>query len=562
MNPVTFFDKFGLLADTPYGVQKLRELILQLAVQGKLVPQDPNDEPAAVLLEKIKAEKDKLVKEGEIRKGISLTSIKEEEIPYKLPKEWQWVRLDNLVSLLGDGLHGTPKYSDRGDYFFINGNNLNDGKILIKNNTKKASIDEYNKYKKKLNERTVLVSINGTLGNVAFYDNEKIILGKSACYFNLLNNINKCYFKLLINTRYFIEYAFKNATGSTIKNVSLKSMRLFLVPLPPFAEQHRIVAKVDQLMALCDELESRQQKKQEARLRLNSAALDKLLTAHEPAEFANHRQRVCDNFDLLYDNPETVGEIRKAILQLAVQGKLVRQDENDEPAAVLLEKIRAEKERLVKEGKIKKSKPLLSLKKNEIPFKLPLTWTWIPLGEVVDYNGASKVSPNDIPDDAWLLDLENIEKNTSRIVQRIIFKDKKSKSTKSKFENGDVLYGKLRPYLNKVVVADGAGYCTTEIIPLHGYYGIFPKYLMYALKRPDFLEYANSKTYGVKMPRLGTEDARYAPFPLPPFEEQRRIVARVDQLMALCDELEAKLNQSQTDGAKLMEAVVAGLVGA
>jgi len=269
-----------------------------------------------------------------------------------------------------------------------------------------------------------------------------------------------------------------------------------------------------------------------------------------------------DNFGLLADTPDGVRKLRELILQLAVQGRLVPQDPGEEPAAVLLEKIRAEKERLVKEKKIKKSKPLSLLKENDIPFKLPSSWTWIPLGEVVDYNGALKVSPNEIPDSAWLLDLEYIEKNTSRITQRITFKDKKSKSTKSKFEKGDVLYGKLRPYLNKVVVADEGGYCTTEIIPLRGYYGIFPKYLMYALKRPDFLEYVNSKTYGVKMPRLGTEDGRNALLPLPPFKEQRRIVSKVDQLMALCDELEAKLKQSHTDGAKLMEAVVAELVGA
>jgi type I restriction enzyme S subunit len=221
-----------------------------------------------------------------------------------------------------------------------------------------------------------------------------------------------------------------------------------------------------------------------------------------------------------------VGELRKAILQLAVQGKLVPQDPNDELAAVLLERIKGEKARLVKGGKIRKQRPLLSIENNNIPFKLPQSWAWVSLGEIVDYNGAQKVSPNDIPDDAWLLDLENIEKDTSRIVQRIIFKNKKSKSTKSKFENGDVLYGKLRPYLNKVVVADGAGYCTTEIIPLRGYYGIFPKYLMYALKRPDFLEYVNSKTYGVKMPphgalrRTGSPAAEGAGSP--PAPQQRR----------------------------------------
>ena len=167
MNPAVFFENFGLLADAPNGVKKLREMILQLAVMGKLVPQDPSDESASILLEKIRGEKERLVKEGMIKKCKPLLAIEEDEVPYKLPKEWQWVRLEDLVSLLGDGLHGTPKYSDPGDYFFINGNNLNDGEILIKNDTKRVSLDEYNRYKKRLNERTVLVSINGTLGPAA-----------------------------------------------------------------------------------------------------------------------------------------------------------------------------------------------------------------------------------------------------------------------------------------------------------------------------------------------------------------------------------------------------------
>ena len=571
MNPETFFDKFGLLADTPNGVQKLRELILQLAVQGKLVPQDPNDEPATVLLEKIKAEKEKLVKEGIIKKSKPLPPIENDKIPYITPNNWKWERLGNIGNATNypivDGPFGSS-INTKDDYIssgipVIRMVNVKPFKFINENlkfikKEKYESLERHN-----ILPNDVLLGKVGSIGNSCIFP-EYITYG-------LLSTTGLCRFRVgnIVTPKYLCY--FLNGISSKLKELASTNVQPFLnmntikniqIPIPPFEEQRRIVAKVDQLMALCDELEARQQKKQEARLRLNSATLDKLLTAHEPAEFANHWQRVCDNFDLLYDNPETVGELRKDILQLAVQGKLVRQDENDVPAAVLLEKIKVEKEKLVKGKKIKKSKPMLSLKENDIPFNLPLSWAWIPLGEVVDYNGASKVPPNDIPDDAWLLDLENIEKDTSKIIKRIIFKDKKSKSTKSKFENGDVLYGKLRPYLNKVVVADGAGYCTTEIIPLRGYYGIFPKYLMYALKRPDFLEYANSKTYGVKMPRLGTEDARNAPFPLPPFEEQRRIVAKVDQLMALFDELEAKLNQSHTDGAKLMEAVVAELVGA
>ncbi len=160
-----------------------------------------------------------------------------------MPKGWKWVRLGEIVSLLGDGIHGTPVYEDMGDYFFINGNNLSDGKIEIKENTKRVSIEEYNKYRKELNLQTVLVSINGTIGNIAFYNNENIVLGKSACYFNLLTSIDKHFTKRVLNSNYFVQYAFSSATGSTIKNVSLKSMREFIFPLPPLAEQHRIVAK-------------------------------------------------------------------------------------------------------------------------------------------------------------------------------------------------------------------------------------------------------------------------------------------------------------------------------
>jgi type I restriction enzyme, S subunit len=235
---------------------KLQQAILKEAVEGKLVPQDPNDEPATELLKKIKAEKEKLIKEKKIRKGKPLPPISDNKKPYKLPKGWEWVRLGDTVSILGDGLHGTPNYSEQGNYNFVNGNNLCDGKIVIKWNTKRVSEQEYIKYRKPLNDRTIFVSINGTIGNVAFYDNEKIMLGKSACYFNLLTGLNKDYYKLLINSKYFLDYAISEATGTTIKNVSLRTMRYFLVPLPPAAEQKRIVEKVDQLMHLCDQLEA------------------------------------------------------------------------------------------------------------------------------------------------------------------------------------------------------------------------------------------------------------------------------------------------------------------
>jgi type I restriction enzyme S subunit len=184
------------------------------------------------------------------------------------------------------------------------------------------------------------------------------------------------------------------------------------------------------------------------------------------------------------------------------------------------------------------------------------------LGNIVQYNAETKTSSNDISDDSWVFDLEDIEKDTSRILQKVHFKNRRSLSTKSRFRKGDILYGKLRPYLNKVVVADEDGYCTTEIVPIRPYGKIFPTFLMYALKTPDFLSYVNSKTYGIKMPRLGTADALNTIIPLPPLAEQHRIVAKVDRLMALCDELEARQQQERAGCLKLGTASLAGLQNA
>ena len=269
-----------------------------------------------------------------------------------------------------------------------------------------------------------------------------------------------------------------------------------------------------------------------------------------------------ENLELLADAPNGVQKLREMILLLAFQGKLVPQDSGDESAAVLLEKINLEKYRLLREKKIKNQKQLPLIEPEKLPFDLPKSWKWVRLGEVVNYNGALKVSPNNIPDDSWLLELEDIEKDTSKIIKRVLFRVRKSKSTKTKFENGDVLYGKLRPYLNKVVIADEEGFCTTEIIPLHGYFGIFPKYLMYSLKRPDFLKYVNSKTYGINLPRLGTEDARSTLFPLAPLEEQKRIVAKVEQIMALCDQLEARQQKKHEQRIRLNNAALDKLLTA
>ena len=556
MKPENFLDNFEVLAEAPNGVKKLREMILELAVRGKLVAQDKKDEPASKFLQKIEVEKEKLIKDKKIKPTNMLFPPPPLEVLYELPIGWKWTRLGTICTKLVDGSHNPPPDIGSGIPMLSSQNVLNN--YINFYVSRYVSEDDYKKEfaRTPIEVGDVFLTIVGTIGRSAVVPPSipRCAIQRSIAL--LRSGIFPYYLSIYLRSPIAHEYFDKYGKGTAQKGIYLNKISLLDVPIPPLVEQRHIVAKVDQLMSICDELEARQQKKRESRARINSAALDRMLTARAPGEFADGWRRISDNFEVLYDTPENVGALRQAILQLAVMGKLVEQDERDESASSLLEKIKAEKERLIKEKKIKKDEPLPSLIESNIPHQLPSSWKWISLGELIDYNSGQKVSPGEIPEDAWLLDLEDIEKDTSKIIQRLTAKERESKSTKASFGKGDVLYGKLRPYLNKVVVADSDGFCTTEIVPLRIYYGISPKYLMYALKRPDFLSYVNSKTYGVKMPRLGTNDARSAPFPLPPLAEQHRIVARVDQLMSLCDKLEVGLLRSQADSEKLMEAVV------
>jgi type I restriction enzyme S subunit len=250
-------DHFDLLLDRPEAVDALEQTILRLAVRGLLVPQDPQDEPASELLKTSRSEKIRLIAEGKIKRDKPLPPIAEDEKPFLLPKGWAWVRLRDMVTHLGDGLHGTPNYSPEGVYYFVNGNNLRDGAIVIKPETKRVDKSEFEKYKKPLDETTVLLSINGTLGNVGFYRGEQVVLGKSACYFNLTSGLAKAFIRTLLECPDFQRYATASATGSTIKNLGLKAIGNWPIALPPLAEQSRIVTRVAQLRRLCADLRQR-----------------------------------------------------------------------------------------------------------------------------------------------------------------------------------------------------------------------------------------------------------------------------------------------------------------
>ena len=265
--------------------------------------------------------------------------------------------------------------------------------------------------------------------------------------------------------------------------------------------------------------------------------------------------RLLTHFDRLMQSPESVQRLRRFILDLAVRGKLVPQDPEDEPAAALLKRIAKEKVRLVKAGEIKKNraKPVCMA---EAPFALPRSWKWAALGDIFLYDAGMKREPATLNQDRWLLELEDVEKDTGRLLARIQASGRESKSTKSEFRIGDILYGKLRPYLNKVLVADEPGYSTTEIVALRPYLPLCSEYCALALRRPDFVAYVTRLGQGTKMPRLRTEDAIIAPFPLPPLAEQNRIVAKVDELMGLCDRLEESLTIGSDVRGRLLGALL------
>ncbi len=278
----------------------------------------------------------------------------------------------------------------------------------------------------------------------------------------------------------------------------------------------------------------------------------------------------------------TAKDLKNALLQEAVQGKLVPQISSEGNARDLLEEIR--KERLshgldfanAKSGKRKSKKETAlagsnpcDITEEEIPFDIPENWCWCRLGEIVPFGTCKNAEPNEIEEEDWILDLEDIEKYSGKI---LAFKTKKqidAKSTKHVFIKGNVLYSKLRPYLNKCVIAPKNGFCTSEILPLDFGEHIYNKYAQLYLMSPFFVDYTNSLSFGVKMPRLGTEDGKKALFPLPPLAEQKRIVAAIEKFMPLIEEYGKKETELKafneqigtlTKKAILQEAVQGKLV--
>lgn len=371
----------------------------------------------------------------------------------------------------------------------------------------------------------VISGINVEKGAVAVYQGEEDILATihySSYEFDK-NKIDINYFKWFLKSDAFRKVVLSQTRGGIKTEIKSKSFLPLEINLPDIKTQTKILSKINKVENEIKQLETN-----------------------------------------ISEDKSLLKSLRSAILSEAVQGKLVSQNPKDESAFELLKKIKAEKQKLIKGGKIKKQKELPAISEDDlsagqagVPYDLPSGWVWARLGDVCEYGSSEKVESKNISSETWVLDLEDIEKTTSRLLIKKRFGEYKSKSTKNIFSKGDVLYGKLRPYLDKVIIADEDGVCTTEIIPLKVYNNLIDNnYLRYFLKSPNFLAYVNSLTYGVKMPRLGTADGKLASFPLPPLPEQRRIVEKVDALMRSCDELDLRIKENKECGVQIMNSVL------
>jgi type I restriction enzyme S subunit len=561
----TFFEQFELLADAPNGVQKLRELILQLAVQGKLVPQDPNDEPAEVLLERIEAEKKRLVQEGKIRNSKPFPSIEADEIPFELPDGWQWVYLEKISNEIHYGYTASANHELTDIRLLritdIQNNRVNWGTVPgCQIEASKLPVYE-------LNDGNLLIArTGGTIGKSYLVED----LSVRAVFASYLIRIiptapfSPKYLKLFLESELYWNQLYAKSMGTGQPNVNATSLKALIVPIPPLPEQNRIVAKVARLMSLCDELEARQEKRHDRILQLGEVATSQLLTPSTPEAFNQHWQGICDNFDLLYSTPENVSQLRQAILQLAVMGKLVPQDPNEEPASVLLERIEVEKARLVKEGKIEKSQKLPPMEADGMSYELQDGWKWVRLGQLLTLlrNGVS--TPPNANNGTPILRISSLRPNCVNIQDVRFLPEPISRYQDYQLIPGDLLFTRYSGNKNFV------GIC--GVVPAHDEPLVYPDKLIRGCLSTDYLQpkyvalavntgesrFFIDRCLKTTAGQVGIsgKNLKETPIPLPPINEQKRIVAKVDQLMSLCDELEAKLTQSINNREKLMETAV------
>ncbi|NBZ48193.1 restriction endonuclease subunit S [Klebsiella quasipneumoniae] len=366
-----------------YGIKKLRELILELAVRGKLVPQDPSDEPASELLKRIAAEKAELVKQGKIKKQKPLPGISEEEKPFDLPVGWEWVRLEDVTDNIHYGYTASADVTKKVKLLRIT--DIQDDKVIWRNvpgcEIKDSDIEQYQLQPNDI----VIARTGGTVGKSYLVDDLQYI-AVFASYLIRLKYIkftNANYTKIFLGSQLYWLQLYNGVTGTGQPNVNGNTLKKMFFPLPPSSEQNKICSRVQTLLNLCDQLEQHSLISLDAHQQLVETLLTTLTDSQNADELAENWARISEHFDTLFTTEASIDALKQTILQLAVMGKLVSQDPNDEPASELLKRIAQEKAQLVKDGKIKKQKPLPPISDEEKPFELPDGWEWVKLGNIL-----------------------------------------------------------------------------------------------------------------------------------------------------------------------------------
>lgn len=562
-------DNLPLLAGAPNGIKKLRELILELAVRGKLVPQDPNDEPASELLNRIAEEKTRLVSEGKVRKQKPLAESGEEAEPFELPAGWKWSSLAQVAFV-----NPRNAAADSLEVSFVPMTFIGTG------------FDAQHEQEPRLWGEVKQGFTHFAEGDIGVAKITPCFENSKACVFsNLLNGLGAGTTELHIvrpvsgtlDPRYVLAYLKSPQfllVGETKMTGTAGQKRLpkdFVetnpFPLPPLAEQHRIVAKVDELMALCDRLEARQADADSAHAQLVQALLGSLTQARDAADFAQSWQRLAEHFHTLFTTESSIDALKQALLQLAVMGKLVAQDPSDEPANELMIRLRKERSKwlLEQQDSDPECKTMLrklsSLRESTPPFPMPTSWQAVHLIDcsrmLVDCHNKTAPYVNEgIP----IIRTSNIRNRKFRFDDLRYVNEETYEywSRRCPPEPGDIMFTREAPMGEAAVIPDGARFClgqrTMLIRPMHNY--IDNRYLLIALTEPHLLERASTSAIGSTVKHLRVGDVEQLNIPVPPLAEQHRIVAKVDQLMALCDQLKTRLNQARQVHEQLAGALV------
>jgi len=525
-----------------YGIKKLRELILDLAVQGKLVPQDSNDETASELLRKIEEEKKRLIKEKKIKRLKKLPPVIEEEKLFTIPNTWEWVRLTDLyysISPSGKKIKSS-EMSEIGNFPIVD-----QGQKYIAGYT---------------NNEDLLIEIPGPI--IVFGDHTT---AKKYIDFNFVAGADgtKILRPYKMNERFFYTYLLSYKLESRGYARHFKVLNDNIMALPPLNEQKRIVKKVDELMALCDQLEQEEIDNKAAHQTLVKTLLNTLTSVETAAEFTQNWQRISEYFDILFTTEESIEELKQTILQLAVTGKLVQQNPNDEPAIELLKKIEKEKERLVKEKKIKKPIKLAVISDNDKPYTLPSSWEFTRFGDITNRIGSGSTPRGGksayFNEGIAFLRSQNIRNDGLKLEDvAFINDDTHEKMNNTKVVPDDILLNITGGSLGRSTIFPeniGEANVSQHVSIIRPTLKATNKYLHYCILSPYIQGLIWGRQVGMAREGLSKKVLELFEIPFPPLKEQLRIVAKVDDLMNLCDLLKTNINEAQETQVLLANAI-------